>query len=100
MLLTGPSHGFSQNGGARRDPQGPAAQNPGSVRADAQSSVTPNGADAGAEAQAMLARYCTTCHNDRVRTAGLALDPAGMAHAGDQSEVWEKVLRQLSRHAL
>ena len=30
-----------------------------------------------------------------MRTAGLALDPAGLAHPGDQSETWEKVLRQL-----
>ena len=30
-----------------------------------------------------------------MKTAGLVLDPAGVARPGDQSETWEKVLRQL-----
>ena len=30
-----------------------------------------------------------------MKTAGLALDPTGVARPGDQSETWEKVLRQL-----
>ena len=42
-----------------------------------------------------LAKYCTTCHSERLKTAGLVLDPAGVARPGDQSETWEKVLRQL-----
>src|SRR5688572_24366881 len=48
-----------------------------------------------AETQAAITTYCTTCHNERLRTAGLALDPAGAARPGDQAETWEKVLRQL-----
>jgi hypothetical protein len=52
-------------------------------------------ADAGAETQAAVTEYCTGCHNERVRTAGLVLDPAGVTHPGDQADVWEKVLRQL-----
>jgi hypothetical protein len=31
-----------------------------------------------------------------LKTAGLVLDPAGVARPGDQSETWEKVLRQLA----
>ena len=57
--------------------------------------MTQNPPDAGAETQAAITKYCTTCHNERLRTAGLALDPAGVARPGDQSETWEKVLRQL-----
>jgi hypothetical protein len=72
-LYLGPVQGFSQ---------GP--ERPGSV---------PPGA--GAETQAAITKYCTTCHNERLKTAGLSLDPAGVAHPGDQSEIWEKVLRQL-----
>jgi hypothetical protein len=52
-------------------------------------------ADARADAQAAIGKYCTTCHNERLKTAGLTLDPAGLARPGDQSETWEKVLRQL-----
>ena len=51
--------------------------------------------DARAETQAAITKYCTTCHNERLKTAGLALDPAAIARPGDQSETWEKVLRQL-----
>ena len=54
-----------------------------------------NPPDARAETQAAIAKYCTTCHNERLKTAGLVLDPAGVARPGDQSETWEKVLRQL-----
>src|SRR5688500_15239064 len=52
-------------------------------------------ADIAAETQAGITKYCATCHNERLKTAGLALDPAGVARPGDQSETWEKVLRQL-----
>jgi hypothetical protein len=65
-LFQGPSHAFSQNP-----------------------------PDARTETQAAITKYCTTCHNERLKTAGLALDPSGVARPGDQSETWEKVLRQL-----
>ena len=80
-LFLDPSHGFSQN------PQDTRAATP---------APSPQGApDAATETQAAITKYCTTCHNERVKTAGLVLDPAGVAHAGDDSETWEKVLRQL-----
>jgi hypothetical protein len=72
-LFQSPSQGFSQD--------------PHDSRADTQAVIV--------ETQAAVTKYCTTCHNERARTAGLALDPAGIAHPGDQSETWEKVLRQL-----
>ena len=80
-LFLSPSHGFSQR--------------PPETRADTPAAAGQNPPDAGAEAQAAIAKYCTTCHNERSRTAGLALDPAGAAHPGEQAETWEKVLRQL-----
>src|SRR5688572_17189670 len=63
-------------------------QNPPSARVDAPAGIA-------AETQAGITKYCATCHNERMRTAGLALDPAGVARPGDLSETWEKVLRQL-----
>ncbi len=71
------------------------SQNPPGARAETPAAVTDNSPDARAETQAAIAKYCTTCHSDRLRTAGLVLDPAGVARPGDQSETWEKVLRQL-----
>ncbi len=40
-------------------------------------------------------RYCVTCHNQRLATAGLKLDEADVAKPGDGAEVWEKVVRKL-----
>ncbi len=46
-------------------------------------------------ARALLDRYCVTCHNERLGTAGLALDTVDPAHVGDDAAVWEKVVRKL-----
>jgi mono/diheme cytochrome c family protein len=80
-LVVAHSQGFSQN-------------TPG-TRAESPAAVAANPPDARAETQAAIAKYCTTCHSERLKTAGLVLDPANVARPGDQSETWEKVLRQL-----
>ncbi len=46
-------------------------------------------------ARAMLDKYCVTCHNDRLKTAGLMLDRLDVDHAGSGAQTWEKVLRKL-----
>ena len=61
----------------------------------ASESVSQDPAKARAGTQAAITQYCSGCHNDRLKTAGLVLDPAAVAHPGDQAEVWEKVLHQL-----
>ena len=71
------------------------SQNKPDSRAETPGAVTANPPDVRAETQATLAKYCATCHNERLRTAGLVLDPMGVGRPGDQSETWEKVLRQL-----
>ena len=45
--------------------------------------------------RALVNRYCVTCHNDRARTGGLALDTLDVANLGYDAEVWEKVVRKL-----
>jgi hypothetical protein len=71
------------------------SQNTPNVRAETPASVAENPLDARAETQAAIAKYCTTCHSEQLRTAGLVLDPTAVARPGEQSETWEKVLRQL-----
>ena len=44
---------------------------------------------------ALLERYCVGCHNDRLRTAGLVLDPAALASVDADPELWERVVRKL-----
>jgi hypothetical protein len=42
-----------------------------------------------------LDRYCTTCHNDRLKTGGLTLERVDVSRSEAQPEVWEKVVRKL-----
>ncbi len=42
-----------------------------------------------------LDRYCVTCHNQRLKTAGLTLDTMDLTQVPAQPEVWEKVVRKL-----
>jgi hypothetical protein len=48
-----------------------------------------------ASQRAVLDKYCVTCHNEKLKTAGLMLDKANLAHVGDNAELWEKVVRKL-----
>ena len=56
---------------------------------------TPAATAGSAEYRAVLNRYCTTCHNDRLQTAGLTLESLDMVHVGAGAETWEKVIRKL-----
>jgi mono/diheme cytochrome c family protein len=42
-----------------------------------------------------LDRHCATCHNERLKTAGLSLVQADLSRPGAQPELWEKVVRKL-----
>jgi mono/diheme cytochrome c family protein len=45
--------------------------------------------------QALLKQYCVTCHNQRLRTAGLSLETLSTADPIQDAEVWEKVIGKL-----
>ena len=47
-----------------------------------------------------LARHCTACHNERLKTAGLALDTLSRSSVGDHVAVWEKVVAKLRAGAM
>ena len=49
----------------------------------------------GASPQTVLNTYCNTCHNERAKTGGLALDKLDVQHVGENAETWEKVVRKL-----
>jgi cytochrome c553 len=65
---------------------------PTHVRAAAQSPAAISSSQA---ADQFLKQYCISCHNDRLRTGGLALDRLDTDHAAANSEVWEKVVKKL-----
>ena len=52
------------------------------------------------EVTAVLDRYCVTCHNERLQTAGLTLDAMDVANVAGDAEVWEKVVRKLRAGAM
>ncbi len=52
-------------------------------------------APAAVPAREVLDQYCVTCHNARLKTAGLLLDQMNVEHVGDAAEAWEKVARKL-----
>jgi hypothetical protein len=45
--------------------------------------------------QDLLATYCYSCHNTRVKMGGLALQGLEIKAAADHAEVWEKAVRKL-----
>ena len=73
-----------------------AAPDARAVRASA-SGPAATGAPASAAAphRAVLDKYCVTCHNARLKTAGLALDTMDIAAPGGDAERWEKIVRKL-----
>jgi mono/diheme cytochrome c family protein len=45
--------------------------------------------------RAVLDKYCVTCHNERLKTAGLALDTLDVARPAASAETWELVIGKL-----
>ena len=51
--------------------------------------------DGEALLQQTIGRYCATCHNDRLQTAGLVLTGLDLSEVGAHAETWEKVITKL-----
>jgi len=45
-------------------------------------------------------KYCVTCHNSRLKTAGLTLDAVDTGRVGTDAAIWEKVARKLRSGAM
>src|SRR5262245_36645927 len=68
----------------------------GSLRAAGQQAPAPGAASAAPAApRATLDKYCVTCHNDKLKTAGLMLDQIDVNNVGGRAETFEKVLLKL-----
>ncbi len=66
----------------------PSVADQGSVTGDRQSQ------------QAVLAKYCVTCHNQRLKTGGLALDTLDLSDVGNHANEWEQVVRKIRTGAM
>src|SRR5690349_14994006 len=43
----------------------------------------------------VINKYCVTCHNTKLKTAGLTLDALDLTRVGDHADIWEKVATKL-----
>ncbi len=50
--------------------------------------------------RAVLDQYCVTCHNQNLRSAGLALDSLDVAKPTTDTEVWERVIAKLRARSM
>lgn len=50
--------------------------------------------------QALIERYCSSCHNDRIQTAGLSFDRLDGRNPSDDAEVWERIILKLRSGAM
>ncbi len=57
-------------------------------------------APAASSARALLDQYCVRCHNDRLQTAGVALDAVDVAQVVHDTSLWERAVRKLRARAM
>ena len=63
-----------------------------------QSSITAQGS--ASQYREVLNRYCVTCHNEKLKTAGLMLDRMNVEKVDEGAQIWEKVVRKLRTEAM
>ncbi len=51
-------------------------------------------------ARELVTKYCVACHNQKLKTAGLALDNADVVHVFNSAETWEKVIVKLRSRSM
>jgi mono/diheme cytochrome c family protein len=51
-------------------------------------------------ARQLVTKYCVSCHNQKLKTANLALDAADSVHPFNSAETWEKVIVKLRSRAM
>src|SRR5438552_11235768 len=71
-----------------------------SLAAQAQTKPAANASPAPESLRGALDHYCVTCHNQRLKTAGLILDTVDAANVAEHAELWEQVLRKVESGAM
>src|SRR3954467_13603864 len=60
----------------------------------------PSNATSASAQRALLNKYCVTCHNERLHTAGLSLEKADVSMIGTDAALWEKVFEKVRTGAM
>ena len=84
----------NQNPNANRNENQNRNQNPGTRN------LKPGTAASSTPARALVTQYCISCHNDKLKTAGLDLTRADAEHVFNSQQTWEKVIVQLRSRAM
>ena len=66
-----------------------------SVAGSPQQARTTTASVSAAPSRAVIDTYCVACHNQRVKTAGIAFDNADLRDVSKDADLWEKALRKL-----
>ena len=90
LAMVGSAQRAATGGSAR----GTRAQGAAPAQATAKA-APPTPVAAAADQNAVLKRYCVTCHNDRMKPAGLSLEKFDAAHAAENAEIAERMIRKL-----
>src|SRR5687767_4153088 len=69
------------------------------ARPGAQAPAAPAPSAAAASA-AVLKQYCATCHNERLKSGGVVIDPAVVTNVAAGADRWEKVVRKLRTQSM
>src|SRR5688572_9135675 len=88
VLAGAAGHPLASSPVAQAQVPAPAPRQPAAVAPKPAVSPAPDHA-------ALLKQYCITCHNERLKTAGLALDGVSLTDIPAGAEVWEKVIRKV-----
>ncbi len=51
-------------------------------------------------ARELVTKYCVSCHNQKLKTANLALDSTDAVHVSNSAETWEKVIVKLRSRSM
>jgi mono/diheme cytochrome c family protein len=65
------------------------------ARAAQPAAPSTSAASSSARTGDLLNKYCVSCHNSRLKTAGLELDTLDVNHVADYAQQWEKVVTKL-----
>jgi mono/diheme cytochrome c family protein len=76
-----------------------SGKTPAAVKLILAAAVMSSAAFSQQESQAFT-KYCVTCHNAKLKTGGMVIDPATLGDAGKNAEEWEKVVRQLRANSM
>src|SRR5687767_10011936 len=69
------------------------------LRGGAQAPVSPSDQSSSTHATAVR-RYCISCHNERLRTAGFSLEDLDVANPAARPDAWEKVIQKLRSRSM